>query len=151
MIYIRLPWRPRARPSATLHEIPICSMKSKLQKKTTTDQAVCQVRFHCRRGAEEIVPAVGCSFFAVHSNNLESRFARHTHGFKPAADKYLGVSFTTIMARGCAHGGSQIPLDDGELLISTLDHKPMNRILTDDPANLALKFLETRHAYSGEP
>ncbi len=30
MITIRLPWRPRARPSATLHEIPICSMKSKL-------------------------------------------------------------------------------------------------------------------------
>jgi hypothetical protein len=30
MISIRLPWRPRARPSATLHEIPICSKKSKL-------------------------------------------------------------------------------------------------------------------------
>src|ERR1035437_1223241 len=30
MIPIRLPWRPRARPSATLHEIPICSKKSKL-------------------------------------------------------------------------------------------------------------------------
>src|ERR1035438_1174957 len=30
MISTRLPWRPRARPSATLHEIPICSMKSKL-------------------------------------------------------------------------------------------------------------------------
>src|SRR5712692_4104526 len=24
---IRLPWRPRARPSATLHEIPVCSNK----------------------------------------------------------------------------------------------------------------------------
>ena len=30
MIPIRLPWRPRARPSATLHEILICSTKSKL-------------------------------------------------------------------------------------------------------------------------
>src|SRR5208283_5643038 len=30
MIPIRLPWRPRARPSATLHEIPICSITSKL-------------------------------------------------------------------------------------------------------------------------
>jgi len=30
MIPIRLPWRPRARPSATLHEIPACSIKSKL-------------------------------------------------------------------------------------------------------------------------
>src|SRR6266851_9160046 len=27
MIPIRLPWRPRARPSATLHEIPVCSNK----------------------------------------------------------------------------------------------------------------------------
>jgi len=30
MIPIRLPWRPRARPSATLHEIPVCSVKSEL-------------------------------------------------------------------------------------------------------------------------
>ena len=30
MIPIRLPWRPRARPSATLHEIPACSITSKL-------------------------------------------------------------------------------------------------------------------------
>ena len=32
MIRIRLPWRPRARPSATLHEIPACSLKSKLEE-----------------------------------------------------------------------------------------------------------------------
>src|ERR1035438_1825670 len=31
MIPVRLPWRPRARPSATLHEIPACSKKSKLR------------------------------------------------------------------------------------------------------------------------
>ena len=30
MIPIRLPWRPRARPSATLHEILVRSIKSKL-------------------------------------------------------------------------------------------------------------------------
>jgi hypothetical protein len=30
MIPIRLPWRPRARPSATLHEIPACPIKGKL-------------------------------------------------------------------------------------------------------------------------
>ena len=46
MIPIRLPWRPRARPSATLHEIPACSMKSKLEEEITTDQAVCQVGFN---------------------------------------------------------------------------------------------------------
>jgi hypothetical protein len=33
MISIRLPWRPRARPSATLHEIPACSVKSKLKRR----------------------------------------------------------------------------------------------------------------------
>jgi hypothetical protein len=30
MISIRLPWRPRARPSATLHEIPDCSKRANL-------------------------------------------------------------------------------------------------------------------------
>jgi hypothetical protein len=30
MIPFRLPWRPRARPSATLHEIPVSSKKSQL-------------------------------------------------------------------------------------------------------------------------
>ena len=48
MISIRLPWRPRARPSATLHEIPICSVKSKLEKKITTDRTVCQADFPAR-------------------------------------------------------------------------------------------------------
>ena len=33
MIAIRLPWRLWARPSATLHEIPACSFKSKLEVK----------------------------------------------------------------------------------------------------------------------
>ena len=51
--------------------------------------------------------------------------------------------------RGAA-GGSQIPLDDGKPLISALDHKPMNRVVTDDPANLALEFLQTGHAFSVE-
>jgi hypothetical protein len=36
-------------------------------------------------------------------------------------------------------------------LIAALDHKPMDRILTDDPANLALKFPKTRHAITRLP
>src|SRR5271166_4179055 len=48
MISTRLPWRPRARPSATLHEIPIYSIKSKLDKKSTTGRLVCQARFSLR-------------------------------------------------------------------------------------------------------
>jgi hypothetical protein len=51
------------------------------------------------------------------------------------------VGFATKMPGAGAIGGSQIPLDDLELLISALDRKPMDRILTDDPANLALEFL----------
>jgi len=35
MIAIRLPWRPRARPSATLHEIPVCSKRANLGIHTT--------------------------------------------------------------------------------------------------------------------
>jgi hypothetical protein len=58
------------------------------------------------------------------------------------------VGFATEMPGGWTGGGSQVPLDDSELLICALDHKPMHRILTDDPANLALKFLQTRHAFS---
>jgi hypothetical protein len=47
------------------------------------------------------------------------------------------------MPGGGAAGGSRIPFDDRELLISALDHEPMDRILADDPANLALEFLQT--------
>jgi hypothetical protein len=54
------------------------------------------------------------------------------------------------MPRSGASGGRQTPLDDRELLISALNYKPMDRILTDDPANLALEFLQTRHAFSVE-
>jgi hypothetical protein len=50
------------------------------------------------------------------------------------------VGLATEMPGGWAHGGSQIPFDDREFLISAFDHKPVDRILTDDPANLALKF-----------
>ena len=60
------------------------------------------------------------------------------------------MAFAAEMPGGGAIGGSQIPLDDRELLISALDHKPMDRIFRDDPANLALKFLQTRHAFSVE-
>jgi hypothetical protein len=58
------------------------------------------------------------------------------------------VGFAAEMAGSGAIGGGQIPLDDGELLISALDHKPMDGIVTDDAANLALEFLQTRHAFS---
>jgi hypothetical protein len=71
----------------------------------------------------------------------ENAFGRPTNRLKPTADIHLSVGFSTEMARSRVHGGSQIPLDDRELLISTLNDKPMNRILTDDPANLALEFL----------
>ena len=60
------------------------------------------------------------------------------------------MRFATEMPGGGARSGTQVPLDDRELLISALDHKPMDRILTDDTANLALEFLQTRHALSVE-
>jgi hypothetical protein len=79
----------------------------------------------------------------------EDRFGWRADGFKPAADIHLRVRFATEMPGRWTHGGGQIPLDDRELLISTLDHIPMDRILTDNPANLALKFFQTRHGFSG--
>jgi hypothetical protein len=60
------------------------------------------------------------------------------------------MGFAAEMPGGRAICGSQIPLDDRELLISALDYKPMDRIFGDDPANLALKFLQTRHTFSVE-
>jgi len=42
-----------------------------------------------------------------------------------ATDIHLSVGFATEMPCGWARGGSQIPLNDRELLIRALDHKPM--------------------------
>jgi hypothetical protein len=60
------------------------------------------------------------------------------------------VGFATKMSGGWTRGGGQIPFDNRELLICALNHKPMDRILTDRPANLASEFLHTRHAFSDE-
>lgn len=65
------------------------------------------------------------------------------------------------MAGGGTHRGGRLPFDDAELLVSAFDHIPADRILADRPANLALKFFQTRHVspaelslprqYSGNP
>ena len=81
---------------------------------------------------------------------FEDRFGRHTNGFKPPADIDLRMRFSTEMPGRGAASGSQIPLDDCKLLISALDHKPVDRIVTHDPANLALEFFQTGHAFSVE-
>lgn len=80
--------------------------------------------------------------------SLQILLGRHANGFKPSADIYLSVAFTTEMPSGWACGSGQLPLDDCELRIAALDHKPMDRILIHDAANLASKFLQTRHAFS---
>ena len=80
------------------------------------------------------------------SNSL----GRYAHGFKPTADIHLSVGFATKMSGGWTGGGGQIPFDNRELLVCALDHKPMDRIFTDRPANLASEFLHTRHAFSDE-
>ena len=67
---------------------------------------------------------------------------------KPAADIHLGVGLAAEMTGRSAVGGGQIPFDDRKLLVSAFDHKPMNRVIADDPANLALEFLQTRHGFS---
>src|ERR1700691_1448467 len=84
------------------------------------------------------------------SGSLENGFGRCENGFEPAADIDLGVGFATKMPGGGTIGGSQIPLDDRERLISAFNNEPMDRVVTDDPANLALKLFQTRHTFSGE-
>jgi FtsP/CotA-like multicopper oxidase with cupredoxin domain len=94
-------------------------------------------------------PALFC--FINSLNNLQNPFGqRDAHGFKPTADIRLGVGFAAEMPGGRARGGGQVPLDDRKLLIRALDHKPMDRILTDDTANLTSEFLQTRHGISLE-
>src|SRR5580700_9077869 len=82
--------------------------------------------------------------------NFGNGFGRHAIGFKPAADIDLSVRFSTEMPGRGAASGRQIPLDDCKLLISALDHKPVDRIVTHDAANFALEFLQTGHAFSVE-
>jgi hypothetical protein len=85
-------------------------------------------------------------FFENVLRSPEHSFRRHAERLKPAADVNLGVSLATEMAGGGTIGCGQIPFDDGKLLIPALDHEPMDRIRTDNPANLALEFLQIRHA-----
>jgi hypothetical protein len=58
------------------------------------------------------------------------------------------MAFAAEMPGRGAIGGGKIPFDNGKFLISALDHKPMDGAVSDDPANLALEFLQTRHAIS---
>jgi hypothetical protein len=60
------------------------------------------------------------------------------------------MGFAAEVAGRGASGGGQVPLDDSELLISAFDHKPTNGTVRDDPANLALKFFQSRHAFLRE-
>ena len=98
--------------------------------------------------ATSVAECLAGSAVAAVLGNFKCWFARRAQGFKPAADIHLGVGLATEMPGGGTASGSQIPLDDREFLISTLNHKPMDRILADGPANLALKFLQIRHAFS---
>ena len=120
-------------------------MKSKLEQKPTTDRAVCQEIFDRGSSTEASSP-----FVRVLKSSKGMSGRRRADGFKPTADIDLGVRLATEMAGGGTIGGGQVPLDYRELLISALDHIPMNGIVTDDAANLALEFLQTGHTFSEE-
>jgi hypothetical protein len=68
------------------------------------------------------------------------RLGGRTDGFKPSADVNLRMRLTAEMTGNRAVGGVQVPAKNGELLVSTFDHEPMSGMVTDDPANFALKF-----------
>src|ERR1035441_2966310 len=71
---------------------------------------------------------------------LDQRLDWHANRFEPAADVDLSVSLSAEMPRRRTVRCRQIPLDDGELLISAFNHKPTDRAVTGSPANLAPKF-----------
>jgi hypothetical protein len=56
------------------------------------------------------------------------------------------MGFAAEMPRLCSIGRREIPLMDGKRLIPTINHKPVNRILFHDPANLTLKFFQCTHS-----
>lgn len=89
--------------------------------------------------------AIGCAHHrtACCSGYLCHRLARRANRLKPATDIDLRVRLSTEMPGCRTIRGCQVPLDDGELLVSAFDYIPVNRVIAGDPANLALKFLQT--------
>ncbi len=70
----------------------------------------------------------------------ENRFPRRTDVLKPAADVDLRVRLTAEMASRRTIRALQVPPQHGKFFFSALDHKPMRRMVANDPANLTLKF-----------
>src|ERR1700751_3385426 len=66
----------------------------------------------------------------------------HTHRIEPAADEHLGVSFAAEVPGCGAAGRFQIPLVHRDLHVSALDHKPVDRIGSHDPADFALELFQ---------
>jgi hypothetical protein len=120
-----------------------------LEINTITDHMVCQAGFNARKFTAEM-PGKSLRYCLPILNGPERGLTREADGFKPAANIDLGVGFATEMTGAWAQGGGQIPLDDRELQISTLNYKPMDRVLASDPANLALEFFHAGHGFSCE-
>jgi hypothetical protein len=70
----------------------------------------------------------------------KNRFARRTDVLKPAADVNLRVRLTAEVASRRTVRGLQLPSQHGKFFFSAFDHKPMRWMITDNTANLTLKF-----------
>ncbi len=102
-------------------------------------------------GASSAQQAGKRTFIPISSRDLGQRFPRHANRLEPAADINLRVRLSAEVPSRRAVRRLQVPLEDRQFLVSTLNHKPMSRSRAGDPANLTLKLLHARHAFSVQP
>lgn len=73
---------------------------------------------------------------------------RRAYRVEPAANVYLGMSFTAVMSCTRCIGGFRIPPVNGEIGISASNHEPVDRIGGNQSTNFAPEFLQHCHAFS---
>jgi hypothetical protein len=66
---------------------------------------------------------------------------RRADGIKPAADVHLGVSLAAIVPGSGLIGCFRVPSVDGKIGISTPNHKPVDRIRSNESAHFTSEFL----------
>lgn len=87
--------------------------------------------------------------FGERSNRCRSRkvrLRRRANCFKPSANVDLGMGFSAEVASSRGIRSFRLPLENTELGITALNHKPVVRAISDPSADFASEFLKRCHA-----
>ena len=68
-----------------------------------------------------------------------------TYGLKPSTDINLSMAFPAVMPCTSSIRRFIVPLDDGEILVSALNHEPVNGIRRYCSTDFTTKFAYCRH------